>query len=285
MISFISRIIINEENNQNNKNVKGKTDKGKKDKGKNEEKKEDEEKERTEINFNKKTSTVEDHSSLYIKNFLYYAYDKRCITYDHIFEQEQKVLNTEDVTNEKETNILKAYEENEKMYNESEEDKEKKKNEFVEENKKLYEEILTKRKDDEKKKEEVLKGRDNVKSILLVRAEAEIKLKELIELIEEDMKNNETDKDDKKKKDSNKFDFNSAYETYKEIIDSQLKHPLIEKCFYLLSKKKEEMIEEELKKVGKGKEKDIALKYLEEIRTAHWNISEELLNRLDSFVE
>ena len=45
------------------------------------------------------------------------------------------------------------------------------------------------------------------------------------------------------------------------------------------------MIEEELKKVGKGKEKDIALKYLEEIRTAHWNISEELLNRLDSFVE
>ena len=32
------------------------------------------------------------------------------------------------------------------------------------------------------------------------------------------MKNNETDKDDKKKKDSNKFDFNSAYETYKEII-------------------------------------------------------------------
>ena len=43
-----------------------------------------------------------------------------------MFEQEQKVLNTEDVTNEKETNIIKAYEENEKMYNESEEDKEKK---------------------------------------------------------------------------------------------------------------------------------------------------------------
>ena len=89
----------------------------------------------------------------------------------------------------------------------------------------------------------------------------------------------------KKKKDSNKFDFNSAYETYKEIIDSKLKHPLIEKCFNLLSKKKEDMIEEELKKAGKGKEKDIALKYLEEIRSVHWNISEDLFSRLDSYVQ
>ena len=272
------------EDNEKNKNVKGKNVKEKKEKGKNEEKKEDEEKERTEINFNKKTSTVEEHSSLYIKNFLYYAYDKRCITYDHMFEQEQKVLNTEDVTNEKETNILKAYEENEKMYTESEEDKEKKKNEFVEENKKLYEEILTKRKDDEKKKEEVLKGRDDVKSILLVRAEAEVKLKELVELIEES-ENKNKENDDKKKKESNKFDFNSAFETYQEIVKSELKHPLIEKAFNLLSKKKEEIIEEELKKAGKGKEKEVALKLLEDIRFNHWKVSDELLTKLDGLVE
>ena len=56
-----------------------------------------------------------------------------------------------------------------------------------------------------KKKEEVLKGRDDVKSILLVRVEAEVKLKELVELLEEsENKNNEND--DKKKKESNKFD-------------------------------------------------------------------------------
>ena len=288
---FLSEIRIrkteenkNEDNNQNNKNVKGKNDKVKNVKGKNEDEKEDEKKERTEINFNKKTSTVTQHSSLYIKNFLFYAYDKRCITYDHMFEQEQKVLNTEDVTNEKETNILRAYEENEKLYTESEEDKEKKKNEFIEENKKLYEEILTKRKDDEKKKEEVLKGRDDVKSILLVRAEAEVKLKELVELLEEsESKNNEID--DKKKKDSNKFDFNSAFEIYNEIIKSELKHPLIEVAFNLLSKKKEVIIEEELKKAVKGKEKEIGLKLLEDIRLNHWNISEELLNKLDSIVE
>ena len=265
---------------------KGKTDNKKNvNKGKVEEKNEEEEKERMEINFNKKTSTVNQHSSLYIKNFLYYAYDNRCITYNHMFEQEQKVLNTEDVTNEKETNILKAYEEIEKLNNDNNEDSEIKKNEFIEENKKIYEEILSKRKDDEKKKEEVLKGRDDVKSILLIKAEAEIKLKELIQLIEEDNDNNNNEKEDKKKKDSNKFDFNSAYETYKEIIDSKLKHPLIEKCFNLLSKKKEDMIEEELKKAGKGKEKDIALKYLEEIRSVHWNISEDLFSRLDSYVQ
>ena len=136
-----------------------------------------------------------------------------------MYKKKQKVLNTEDVTNEKETNILKAYEENEKMYTESEEDKEKKKNEFVEENKKLYEEILTKRKDDEKKKEEVLKGRDDVKSILLVRAQAEVKLKELVELLEEsESKNNKID--DKKKNDSNKYDFNTENEINNEIIKS-----------------------------------------------------------------
>ena len=53
----------------------------------------------------------------------------------------------------------------------------------------------------------------------------------------------------------------------------------------MLSKKKEKIIEEELKKAGKGKEKEIALKLLEEIRSNHWNISEELLNKLDGIAE
>ena len=92
-----------------------------------------------------------------------------------------------------------------------------------------------------KKKEEVLKGRDDVKSILLVRVEAEVKLKELVELLEEsESKNNEID--DKKKKDSNKFDFNSAFEIYNEIIKSELKHPLIEVAFNLLLKKKKKLL-------------------------------------------
>ena len=64
-----------------------------------------------------------------------------------------------------------------------------------------------------------------------------------------------------------------------------MKHPLIEVAFNLLSKKKEVIIEEELKKAVKGKEKEIGLKLLEDIRLNHWNISEELLNKLDSIVE
>ena len=135
-----------------------------------------------------------------------------------------------------------------------------------------------------KKKEEVLKGRDDVKSILLVRAEAEVKLKELVELIEES-ENKNKENEDKKKKESNKFDFNSAFETYQEIVKSELKHPLIEKAFNLLSKKKEEIIEEELKKAGKGKEKEVALKLLEDIRFNHWKVSDELLTKLDGLVE
>ena len=64
-----------------------------------------------------------------------------------------------------------------------------------------------------------------------------------------------------------------------------MKHPLIEKAFDLLSKKKEEIIEEELKKAGKGKEKEVALKLLEDIRFNHWKVSDELLTKLDGLVE
>jgi hypothetical protein len=42
------------------------------------------------------------------------------------------------------------------------------------------------------------------------------------------------------------------------------------------------MIKEELKKV-QGKEKEIARKFLEDIRNNHWNISDQLLDKLDSF--
>ena len=111
---------------------------------------------------------------------------------------------------------------------------------------------------------------------MLLKSQAEQKLKDLIDLFEEG------DKDDKNKKKENKFDFNFAFDTYNEAVKTGLKSPLIETVFNLLSGKKEEMINEELKKVP-GKEKDVAIKILEDIRVNKWNISDTLLDKLDSY--
>ena len=250
-----------------NKNVKNKID----------EINEEEKKIYPELNLNKKTSPIEEHSSIFIKTFLNYAYDKRLKTHDNFFSPEHKQLNTESTAFEKEERITKYFEDNEKLLTENQEDFEMRKTQYIELNKKLFDTILNNRKKSEKTREEVLKGRDDVKSILLLKAEAEEKLKNLIDIILDD-----DIKDDKNKKKEKNFDFNSAYEIYKEALKTELKSPLVQKVFDLLSQKKEDMIKEELKKV-QGKEKEIARKFLEDIRNNHWNISDQLLDKLDSF--
>ena len=62
------------------------------------------------IDFNKQTDKVDQHASLFIKNFLYYAYDDRMIKYDNQYTQEQKELNTETLKTEKEQKILSQFE-------------------------------------------------------------------------------------------------------------------------------------------------------------------------------
>jgi len=193
-----------------------------------------------------------------------------------IMLQIKKQLNTESTAFEKEEQITKYFEENERLLTETKEDFELRKTGYIEVNKKLYDTILNERKKLEKKQEEVLKGRDDIKSVLLLKSQAEQKLKDLLELFEEG------DKDDKNKKKENKFDFNFAFDTYNEAVKIGLKSPLIQTVFNLLSEKKEEMINEELKKVP-GKEKDLALKILEDIRINKWNISDTLHDKLDSF--
>ena len=270
-----------EDNVVEDKNAKGKKHEKDNKKGKNEEVK-NEEKERTELNFNKKTSQISDHSSLFIKNFLYYAYDKRTITFDHAYAQEDKQLNNTQVRNEKEENINKIYEENGKINVETEEEIEKRKNDLIEDSKKFHEKIIEERKKGNNL-EEILKSREEIKGSLLAQIEAEEKLKELIKEIEES--NEESEEKDKKKKD--KFDFNGAYDIYKEVLKTGLKSPLLEQTFELLSKKKEIIIEEEMKKFGKGKEKELKAfvqKTLEDIRENNWHIKEDLLNKFDEIL-
>jgi hypothetical protein len=275
----------NESNVNNNKNKKGKNEKDNK-KGKNEEI-QNEEKERTQLDFNKKTSQIDEHSSLYIKNFLFYAYDKRTITYNHDLLQENKELNTTFVRNRKESYINRVYDDNEKNKLENEEDIEKLKSDLIEDSKKFHEEIIESRKKGNNL-EEILKSREEVKGTLFSQIEAEGKLKELINEIESS-ENIENEKEkDKKKKESNKFDFNNAFNIYKDAINTGLHSELINKVFELLSKKKEELINEEIHKFGKGKEKELKTfvqNTLNDITQNKWHISDELLNKLDEIIE
>ena len=82
------------------------------------------------INYEKKTSNVQHHSSLFIKNFLSYAYDNRMLTYNSNYEQEDKELNNEVLTTEKEEKINAKFIESEKQNTEKMNQDSKKKEEF-----------------------------------------------------------------------------------------------------------------------------------------------------------
>ena len=124
-ITLDEKYIIVKYNNKNKGKKKNeKIDKSKK-KGKEPEKTEiDKDKENfanlnLQINYNKKTSNVINHSSLYIKNFLSYAYDNRMLTFNNNYEQEEKELNNEILTTEKEEKINAEYLESEKQNTEN----------------------------------------------------------------------------------------------------------------------------------------------------------------------
>ncbi len=159
------------------------------------------------------------------------------------------------------------------------------KNDLIEDSKKFHEEIIENRKKGNNL-EEILKSRDEVKGTLFSQIEAEGKLKELLNDIE-NSENNDNEKD-KKKKDTNKFDFNNAFDIYKDAINTGLHSDLIHKVFEVLSQKKEESIKEEINKFGKGKEKELKTfvqNTLNDITQNKWHISDELLNQLDEISE
>ena len=139
-----------EEDKNKGKKKPEKIDKNKK-KGKDAEKIEDKDKENfgnlnLKINYNKITSNAQNHSSLYIKNFLSYAYDNRMLTFNNNYEQEEKELNNEILTTEKEEKINAEFLESEKQNNEKINLENKKKEEFKINNKKMLDKMMFQRK-------------------------------------------------------------------------------------------------------------------------------------------
>ena len=287
---------INEEEKEDDKN-KGKKkvekiDKNKK-KGKdgNQEKEGEKEKENIgnlnlNINYEKKTSNVQHHSSLFIKNFLSYAYDNRMLTYNNNYEQEDKELNNEILTTEKEEKINAEFLESEKQNTEKMNQDIKKKDEFKINNKKMFDKIMNHR----KKEVEECKSFYQTRTSLALNIQNKIILEKKCKNVLNSLLNNEHIQDDpkNKKKGVNPVgnDLEEAISVYKEAVQMELKSDIVEKLFNEISAKKEENYKNEINKPpdAKSKNKDlkgIANKILNEINNSKWKISKEFIEELN----
>ena len=231
------------------------------------------------INYNKITSNVKNHSSLFIKNFLSYAYDNRMLTFNSNFEQEEKELNNEILTTEKEEKINAEFLESEKQNNEKINLETKQKEEFKINNKKMLDKMMNQRKKEVEECKSFYQTRTslamNIKNKIEVEKKCTTVLNNLLhnEPVEEDPKNK------RKKLGDSGPDLEEAISIYEEAVQIGLKSDVVEKLFKEISSKKEENYKNELNKANdpKNKNKDLkglATKILDEINNSKWKISE-----------
>ena len=84
---------------------------------------------------------------------------------------------------------------------------------------------------------------------------------------------------------NNNIDFEELLNIYREGVKILgEKNDSIEKFFYIISKKKEEIIEQELKKYN-NTDKSIIIKILEDIEYNKWNIDELLIRQLKEIIK
>ena len=231
-----------EENEDKNKGKKKqeKIDKNKK-KGKDSDKNEDKEKEHfgnldLKINYNKITSNAQNHSSLYIKNFLSYAYDNRMLTFNNNYEQEEKELNNEILTTEKEEKINAEFLESEKQNVEKINIENKKKEEFKINNKKMLDKMMTQR----KKEVEECKSFYQTRTSLAMNIQNKIQLEKKCNNILNALLHSELNEDDlkKNKKKGEGLELDEAINIYEEAVNIGLKSNVVEKLFDEISIKK-----------------------------------------------
>ena len=238
------------------------------------------------INYNKITSNVKNHSSLFIKNFLSYAYDKRMLTFDNNYEQEEKELNNEILTTEKEEKINAEYLESEKQNNEKINLENKKREEFKINNKKILDKMVDRR----KKEVEECKSFYQTRTSLAMNIQNKIAVEKKCTSVLNSLMHNEQNEEDlknKKKKADLGTDLDEAIAVYEEAVQIGLKSNVVEKLFEEISGKKEEGYKNELSKANdqKNKNKDMkgfANKILEEINKYKWKISSEFMEELNN---
>ena len=241
----------------------------------------------TKINYNKITSTVKNHSSLFIKNFLSYAYDNRMITFNSNFEQEDKELNNEILTTEKEEKINAEFLESEKQNNEKINLETKKKEEFKVNNKKMLDKMMNQRKKEVEECKSFYQTRTSLAMNIQNKIAVEKKCTHALNNLLHNEQNEEEQKNKKKKVGDSGADLEEAISIYEEAIQIGLKSNVVEKLFNEISLKKEEAYKNELNKANdpKNKNKDLkglATKILDEINKSKWKISNAFIEELNN---
>ena len=240
-----------------------------------------------EINYDKKTSNVQNHSSLFIKNFLSYAYDNRMLTYNNNYEQEDKELNNDIITTEKEEKINAEFMESEKQNTEKMNQDSKKKEEFKINNKKMFDKMMNHRKKEVEECKSFYETRTSLAMNIQNKLAIEKKCKNILNsLINNELNVNEDPKNKKKLVAPVGTDLDEAISAYKEAVKVGLKSDIVEKLFNEISNKKEENYKNEINKPpdAKNKNKDlkgIATKILNEINNSKWKISKEFIEELN----
>ena len=239
------------------------------------------------INYEKKTSNVQNHSSLFIKNFLSYAYDNRMLTYNSNYEQEEKELNNEILTTEKEEKINAEFMESEKQNTEKMNQDTKKREEFKINNKKMFDKMMNHRKKEVEECKSFYETRTNLALNIQNKIIVEKKCKNVLNsLLSSEHITQEDPKNKKKGGNSLGIELEEAISIYKEAVQIGLKSDIVEKLFNEISAKKEENYKNEINKPvdAKSKNKDlkgIATKILNEINNTKWKISKEFIEELN----
>ena len=153
---------------------------------------------------------------------------------------------------------IKLFEENEKVRSKELEDYNLRKNGIMESLKTLLKETIVYRREIKSEKEDLIKERDLLKSKQNFHKEMEKKLSDISLDI---------------------YDFSRAIQIYKEVKGNNFEHELLEKAYNHICSKKEEQYRNDLKKFT-PKDKQNALKILDEIKTNGLKINEDILKKL-----
>ena len=221
------------------------------------------------LNFNKTLPREMHHQSSYIKNYLRYAYKDRTRQINTIDDQYLKIINNEDIQNEKTKTIFQSME----FFNNN--IRTEMSNTFYKEDKPkdemfstFYKLDVTSRTFEVDSLKDLMRSRDNLKNQFQEKINAQNTVTDIL-----------------KNYILNNYDFPYMLQAYKDTVDILGKDYEDEiKLFKLLSNKKEEELKNQLKKFT-PRDKNNITKILEEIEYNQLIISEDIKSKLREFVK
>lgn len=216
----------------------------------------------------KQLPKIEKHASLFLKKFLTYTNKDRTVVYN---SGNKSVVRAESDRFNLKTQICNTVEKFEEDYHAETQRKNNKKLEMQTELKKIYQNHFDHRtKQSDKVYNKLKEERELIRQRVLVRQEIENKLLFIFQMMNED-----------------NFDINVAVSIYKDALESfsqqdrELNDDLMNKVHHIISCKKDDFL---LKEIYKTKDKNICMKYIEDIKTYNWKISDKIIEKLNELI-